>query len=87
MFAIRKTWLLRIRELLIPGGVLLLITPSLDSWTRRLLRSRWMEYKVEHLYYFSAAVHPAVVGTLRLRRNPHLAQPQGADDRLHLASL
>jgi len=46
--------LLRIREMLIPGGVLLLITPSLDSWTRRLLRSRWMEYKVEHLYYFSA---------------------------------
>lgn len=46
--------LLRIREMLIPGGILLLITPSLDSWTRRLLRSRWMEYKVEHLYYFSA---------------------------------
>lgn len=45
----------RIRELLNPGGVVLLITPSLDSWTRRLLRSRWMEYKVEHLYYFSAA--------------------------------
>lgn len=47
-------WLLRIHELLAPGGALLLITPSLDSWTRRLLRSRWMEYKVEHLYYFSA---------------------------------
>jgi SAM-dependent methyltransferase len=50
-----EDWLLRIHELLIPGGALLLITPSLDSWTRRLLRSRWMEYKVEHLYYFSAA--------------------------------
>jgi len=48
-------WLLRIHELLIPNGILLLITPSLDSWTRRFLRSRWMEYKVEHLYYFSAA--------------------------------
>jgi len=46
--------LLRIHEMLIPGGILLLITPSLDSWTHRLLRSRWMEYKVEHLYYFSA---------------------------------
>ena len=50
-----EDWLLRIHELLIPGGALLLITPSLDSWMRRLLRSRWMEYKVEHLYYFSAA--------------------------------
>lgn len=47
--------LLRIRDLLAPGGIVLLITPSLDSWTRRLLRTRWMEYKVEHLYYFSAA--------------------------------
>jgi SAM-dependent methyltransferase len=49
-----EDWLLRIHKLLIPGGIVLLITPSLDSWTRRLLRSRWMEYKVEHLYYFSA---------------------------------
>jgi len=50
-----KDWLLRIHDLLVPGGIVLLITPSLDSWTRRLLRSRWMEYKVEHLHYFSAA--------------------------------
>ncbi|MGC9947868.1 MAG: class I SAM-dependent methyltransferase [Bryobacteraceae bacterium] len=50
-----ESWLLRIREMLVPGGIVLLITPSLDSWTRRLLGSRWMEYKVEHLYYFSAA--------------------------------
>jgi len=48
-------WLRRIHDLLIPGGIVLLITPSLDSWTRRLLRSRWMEYKVEHLYYFNVA--------------------------------
>lgn len=50
-----EAWLLRIYDLLTPGGVLLLITPSLDSWTRRLMRRHWMEYKVEHLYYFSAA--------------------------------
>jgi SAM-dependent methyltransferase len=49
-----ESLLLRIREMLIPGGTLLLITPSLDSWTHRLLRGHWMEYKVEHLYYFSA---------------------------------
>jgi len=50
-----QTFLLEIRQLLSPGGVLLLVTPSLDSWTRRLMRSHWMEYKVEHLFYFSAA--------------------------------
>jgi 2-polyprenyl-3-methyl-5-hydroxy-6-metoxy-1,4-benzoquinol methylase len=45
----------RIYQLLTPGGVLLLITPSLDSWTRRILGGRWIEYKTEHLYYFGAA--------------------------------
>jgi cyclopropane fatty-acyl-phospholipid synthase-like methyltransferase len=50
-----KGFLMRIRELLVPGGALLLVTPSLDSWTRRLLRHHWMEYKVEHLFYFSLA--------------------------------
>jgi SAM-dependent methyltransferase len=49
-----KGFLMRANALLSPGGVVVLITPSLDSWTRRILRSRWMEYKVEHLYYFSA---------------------------------
>lgn len=48
-------WLSRIHDLLIPGGVLLLITPALDSWTRRMMGDRWIEYKLEHLYYFSAA--------------------------------
>lgn len=50
-----KGFLMRIRELLAPGGALLLVTPSLDSWTRRLLRYHWVEYKVEHLFYFSLA--------------------------------
>ena len=45
----------RIYELLRPGGAILLVTPSLDSWTRRLLGRHWMEYKVEHLFYFGAA--------------------------------
>jgi SAM-dependent methyltransferase len=48
-------FLIRIRALLAPNGVLLLITPSLASWTRRLLGRHWMEYKVEHLFYFSPA--------------------------------
>lgn len=36
-----------------PGGLLFLALPSLDSWSARLFGNRWMEYKVEHLYYFS----------------------------------
>lgn len=49
-----EAWLAQVYELLRPGGVLMLITPSLDSWTRRLMRRHWMEYKTEHLYYFGA---------------------------------
>ena len=38
---------------LVTGGVLALVTPSLDSWSRQLLRRFWMEYKAEHLTYFN----------------------------------
>src|SRR5471032_1090746 len=44
-----------ILRLLRPGGVLLVVTPSLDSWSARALGSRWMEYKAEHLYYYTRA--------------------------------
>jgi 2-polyprenyl-3-methyl-5-hydroxy-6-metoxy-1,4-benzoquinol methylase len=43
-----------IQTLLKPDGVLFLATPSLDSWSARLLRSNWMEYKPEHLSYFNS---------------------------------
>lgn len=35
------------------SGLLVLVTPSLDSWSRRLLGRYWMEYKTEHLTYFN----------------------------------
>jgi SAM-dependent methyltransferase len=44
-----------VQGLLAPGGVLALATPSLDTWSARLLRRRWVEYKPEHLFYFDRA--------------------------------
>jgi 2-polyprenyl-3-methyl-5-hydroxy-6-metoxy-1,4-benzoquinol methylase len=38
-----------------PGGVIFVATPSLDSWSARLLRDRWMEFKAEHLFFFDSA--------------------------------
>ncbi|MDH4064758.1 MAG: class I SAM-dependent methyltransferase, partial [Acidobacteriota bacterium] len=35
-----------------PGGWLFLAVPSLDSWSAQLLRERWMEFKLEHMYFF-----------------------------------
>jgi 2-polyprenyl-3-methyl-5-hydroxy-6-metoxy-1,4-benzoquinol methylase len=45
-------FLATIRRLLRPDGVLFVATPSLDSWSARLLRQNWMEMKPEHLTYF-----------------------------------
>jgi len=42
----------RLRTMLRPKGLIFIVTPSMDSWSARLLRSRWMEFKVEHLTYF-----------------------------------
>jgi SAM-dependent methyltransferase len=41
-----------VRRLLKSDGVLLIAMPSLDSWSARMLRQNWMEFKPEHLSYF-----------------------------------
>jgi len=46
-------FLKRVHALLKPGGTVLLVTPAADSFSAKLLRRYWMEYKVEHLYYFT----------------------------------
>jgi SAM-dependent methyltransferase len=46
-------FLRRVHDVLRPGGLAVLVTPSLDSWSARLLRRYWMEYKLEHLFYFN----------------------------------
>ena len=48
-------FLQRAYELLKPGGVLFIATPTLDSWSARLLKGKWMEFKPEHLWYFRSA--------------------------------
>ena len=43
----------RVQSLLKKNGRVFLVTPSLDSWSAKLLGKNWMEYKVEHLSYFN----------------------------------
>ena len=51
-----------------PGGALLLVTPSLDSWSAQFFRSQWTEWRPESLYYFdrqtiqSALLHSGFAG-------------------------
>jgi SAM-dependent methyltransferase len=44
--------LMHVWRLLKPGGVLFVAVPSLDSWSARLMKQRWMEFKLEHLFFF-----------------------------------
>ncbi len=41
-------------DLLAPGGTLFVAVPSLDSWSAKLMRQAWMEFKAEHLFYFDS---------------------------------
>lgn len=47
-------FLRRMHRLLKAGGLAFLITPTLDSVSARVLGRHWMEYKVEHLFYFGS---------------------------------
>ena len=48
-----RSFLATVRARLKPGGWLLIATPTTDSWSARLMRRRWMEFKTEHMSYFS----------------------------------
>jgi 2-polyprenyl-3-methyl-5-hydroxy-6-metoxy-1,4-benzoquinol methylase len=43
----------RVNGLLRKSGKVYIVTPSLDSWSAKLLGKNWMEYKIEHLSYFN----------------------------------
>jgi SAM-dependent methyltransferase len=47
-----KAVLLAAWRALKPGGLVFIAVPSLDSWSARLMRERWMEFKLEHLFFF-----------------------------------
>lgn len=45
-------FLREVHRLLKPGGTVFIATPTLDSWSARLMGMNWMEFKPEHLCYF-----------------------------------
>lgn len=47
-----RQFLQRVGRLIRPGGLMMIVAPSLDSLSARILGRHWMEYKVEHLYQF-----------------------------------
>jgi SAM-dependent methyltransferase len=48
-----RRFLFQVFEKLKPGGMIFIATISTESLTARLLGPYWMEYKLEHLFYFN----------------------------------
>lgn len=47
-----RMFLKAVFDLLKPDGKIFCVVPSLDSWSAKLLKTNWMEFKLEHLSYF-----------------------------------
>ena len=50
-----RAFLRNVHALLLEDGVVVAVVPSLDSASARLMKGKWMEFKPEHLWYFSTA--------------------------------
>lgn len=50
-----REFLRDVYSLLRKGGIATVIVPSLDSFSARLMKNKWVEFKPEHLWYFSTA--------------------------------
>jgi len=48
-----RAFLAAVWRVLRPGGAVLIATPSTDSWSARVMGGGWMEFKTEHMSYFS----------------------------------
>ncbi len=66
-------FLREIHHLVKPGGAIFIATPSLASWSAKLLKQNWMEFKPEHLTYFE----PKTLETALFRTGYHqvIVQP------------
>ena len=54
-------------EMLSAGGVVFIATPSLDSWSAKLMGRFWVEYKREHLFYFNRETIAKLLTTVGFR--------------------
>lgn len=50
-----RLFLQSVHGLLKNEGIIMVVVPSLDSFSARLMKNKWVEFKPEHLWYFSTA--------------------------------
>jgi 2-polyprenyl-3-methyl-5-hydroxy-6-metoxy-1,4-benzoquinol methylase len=68
-----RSFLATIRERLKPAGCLLIATPTTDSWSAHLMRSHWMEFKTEHMSYFSQRTLESLLAQTGFRSSQFLS--------------
>jgi 2-polyprenyl-3-methyl-5-hydroxy-6-metoxy-1,4-benzoquinol methylase len=56
-----RKFLQTVYDLLKSDGSILCVVPSLDSWSAKLLRTNWMEFKLEHLFYFDTKTFRSIL--------------------------
>ena len=43
----------QVRNFLTPDGIVVILSPNSDSFSRKIMQKYWMQFKLEHLYYFT----------------------------------
>lgn len=56
-----------IRQLLVPNGVCIIVTPDVSSVAAKLLGRRWCHYRIAHIGYFCRATLELAAGNAGLR--------------------
>ena len=49
----QRAFLKTVFDLLKPDGKILCVVPSLDSWSARFFKTNWIEFKLDHLFYYN----------------------------------
>ncbi len=49
----QRAFLQTVFDLLKPDGKILCVVPSLDSWSARFFKTNWIEFKLDHLFYYN----------------------------------
>lgn len=55
-------FMFQVRRIVKPGAVVFVATPSMDSLSARLMGRFWVEFKLEHLFYFDSSTIVRLLG-------------------------
>ena len=48
-----RQFMQEVHRILKPSGLVLIMTPNVASWARKIMKGKWPHYKLEHILYFN----------------------------------